>query len=74
MADAYPSKFGSDWRFGVRYGTFYHDPGSLRETDASAAWVYEVSPKKVFGFGKGEPFRQTRWRFWTRVYRKEGHP
>ena len=21
---------GSVWRFGVRYGTFYHDPGSLR--------------------------------------------
>jgi hypothetical protein len=47
----------------VRYGTFYHAPGSLRATDASAAWVYEVSPKKVFGFGKGEQFSQTRWRF-----------
>jgi hypothetical protein len=47
----------------VRDGTFYHNPGSLRETDTGAAWVYEVSPKKVFGFGKGEPFSQTRWRF-----------
>jgi len=63
VADAYLSKYGSDWRFAVRDGAFYHDPGSLREADASAAWVYEVSPKKVFGFGKGESFSQTRWRF-----------
>jgi hypothetical protein len=63
VADAYLSKYGSGWRFAVRDGAFYHDPGSLRETDTGAAWVYEVSPKKVFGFGKGEPFSQTRWRF-----------
>ena len=47
----------------MRDGAFYHDSGSLRETDAGAAWVYEVSPKKVFGFGKGAVFSQTRWRF-----------
>jgi len=41
----------------------YQDTGSLRETDTGAAWVFEVSPTKVFGFGKGEPFSQTRWRF-----------
>jgi hypothetical protein len=63
VADAYLWKYGSDWRFAVRDGAFYHDPGSLREADAGAARVYEVSPKKVFGFGKGEPFGQTRWRF-----------
>ena len=63
VADAYLSKYGSGWRFAVRYGAFYQDPGSLRETDTGAAWVYEVSPKKVFGFGKGEPFSQNRWRF-----------
>jgi nitroimidazol reductase NimA-like FMN-containing flavoprotein (pyridoxamine 5'-phosphate oxidase superfamily) len=63
VADAYLSKYGSGWRFAVREGSFYHDPGSLRETDTGAAWVYEVSPKKVFGFGKGEPFSQTRWLF-----------
>src|ERR687896_2038108 len=51
VADAYLSKYGSDWRFAVRDGTFYHDPGSLRKMDTDAAWVYEVSPKKVFGFG-----------------------
>jgi hypothetical protein len=27
------------------------------------AWVFEVAPTKVFGFGKGQPFSQTRWRF-----------
>jgi Pyridoxamine 5'-phosphate oxidase len=63
VTDAYLSKYGSDWRFAVLDGDFYHDLGSLRETDMGAAWVYEVSPKKVFGFGKGEEFSQTRWRF-----------
>ena len=37
VADAYLSKYGSDWRFAVRDGGFYHDPGSLRETDTRAA-------------------------------------
>ncbi len=63
VADAYLSKYGDDWRFAVRDGAFYHDPGSLREEDPGAAWVSEVSPKKVFGFGKGETFSQTCWRF-----------
>jgi hypothetical protein len=63
VADAYLSKYGNAWRFAVRDGALYHDPGSLWETDTGAAWVYEVSPNKVFGFGKGEPFSQTRWRF-----------
>ena len=63
VADAYLSKYGSGWRFAVRDGAFYHNPGSLWETDTGAAWVYEVSPKKVFGFGKGEPFSQARWLF-----------
>jgi hypothetical protein len=63
VADAYLSKYGSGWRFAVRDGALYHDSGSLRETDTGAVLVYEVSPKKVFSFGKGEPFSQTRWRF-----------
>ncbi len=63
VADAYLSKYGNDCRFAVRDGALYHDPGSLWETDTGAAWVYEVFPNKVFGFGKGEPFSQTRWRF-----------
>jgi hypothetical protein len=63
IADVYESKYGSDWRFTVRDGAFYHDPGSLRGTDPGEALVYEVAPSTVFGFGKGESFSQTRWRF-----------
>ena len=63
VADAYLSKYGEDWRFAVRDGAFYHDPGSLRGADPGAAWVYEVVPRKIFGFGKGATFAQTRWRF-----------
>lgn len=64
VAGAYLSKYGEDWRFGVRDGAFYHGSGSLREADYTGeAWVFEVAPEKVFGFGRGEPFSQTRWRF-----------
>ena len=63
VADTYLSKYGDDWRYAVRDGAFYHDPGSLRGEDPGAAWVYEAAPAKVFGFGKGESYSQTRWRF-----------
>ena len=63
VAGAYLSKYGDDWRYAVRDGAFYHDPGSLRREDPGAAWVYEVAPVKILGFGKGEPYSQTRWRF-----------
>ena len=55
VADAYESKYGSDWRFTVRDGAFHGEGGE--------ALVYEVVPTTAFGFGKGEPFSQTRWRF-----------
>jgi hypothetical protein len=54
IADAYESKYGSDWRFEVRDGAFFGEGGR--------ALVYEAAPSTVFGFGKGE-FSQTRWRF-----------
>ena len=63
VADAYLTKYGEEWRFVVREGAFYHDPGSSGEDDPGAAWVFEVTPERVFGFGKGESFSQTRWRF-----------
>ena len=44
-----------DWPFDVRDGAFYGDGGR--------ADVYEVKPAKVLGFGKGDPFSQTRWHF-----------
>ena len=55
IADVYESKYGSDWRFTVRDGAFHGDAGNV-------ALVYEVRPTTAFGFGKGEPFSQTRWR------------
>ena len=63
VAGAYLSKYGEDWRYAVRDGAFYHDLGTLRGEDPGAAWVYEVAPVKILGFGKGEPYSQTRWRF-----------
>ncbi|MFF5209594.1 hypothetical protein [Streptosporangium sp. NPDC000396] len=54
VADAYESKYGSDWHFEVRDGAFHGE-----EVEAL---VYEVVPVTAFGFRKGE-FSQTRWRF-----------
>ena len=59
LADAYVSKYGSDWRFGVRDGAFVHQGAH----EGSVALVYEVAPRTAFGFAKGEEFSQTRWRF-----------
>ncbi len=56
LADLYESKYGSDWRFAVRDGAFFSEGGG-------AALVFAVSPTTAFGFHKGEPFGQTRWRF-----------
>jgi hypothetical protein len=55
LAQAYVDKYGSDWRFEVRDGAFYGDGGE--------AHVFEIAPTTAFGFGKGDPFSQTRWRF-----------
>lgn len=56
IAVAYEVKYGSDWRFTVQDGAFRNQAGG-------EALVYEVAPSTVFGFGKGESFSQTRWRF-----------
>lgn len=55
LAAAWEDKYGSFWHFEVRDGYFQHGPGR--------ALVFSVAPRTVFGFGKGEPFSQTRWRF-----------
>ncbi|MET8079335.1 pyridoxamine 5'-phosphate oxidase family protein [Streptomyces sp. NPDC005303] len=55
LAAAWEAKYGDFWRFEVRDGYFHHGPGH--------AVVYAVAPRTVFGFGKGQPFSQTRWRF-----------
>jgi nitroimidazol reductase NimA-like FMN-containing flavoprotein (pyridoxamine 5'-phosphate oxidase superfamily) len=59
IAEAYVSKYGDDWRFEVRDGAFVHAGAH----EGSVALVYEVAPVTAFGFGKGEEFSQTRWRF-----------
>jgi len=55
VADRYASKYGPPFIFLVRDGAFYGDEGKTL--------VYEVTPTKAFGFGRGEAFSQTRWRF-----------
>jgi general stress protein 26 len=59
IADAYVSKYGEDWRFDVRDGAFVHTGAA----EGSVALVFEVAPRKAFGFRKGEEFSQTRWLF-----------
>jgi general stress protein 26 len=54
LANSYKSKY--DWDFTVREGALYNDQGG-------EALVYAIVPRKVLGFGKGETFSQTRWRF-----------
>ncbi len=56
IAEAYEAKYGSDWHFDVRDGNFHSE-------DGGTALVFELAPVTVFGFSKGEPFSQTRWRF-----------
>jgi hypothetical protein len=60
VADLYDSKYG--WRYIVRNGALVHAHAADQGEEA-AALVYEVAPTTAFGFGKGEPFSQTRWRF-----------
>jgi predicted pyridoxine 5'-phosphate oxidase superfamily flavin-nucleotide-binding protein len=55
LAEAWEAKYGSFWHFDVADGCFRHGAGR--------AYVFSVAPRTVFGFGKGEPFSQTRWRF-----------
>ncbi|MXM62834.1 pyridoxamine 5'-phosphate oxidase family protein [Streptomyces sp. HUCO-GS316] len=55
LAAAWEAKYGSFWHFEVRDGCFHHGAGH--------ALVFAVAPGTVFGFGKWEPFSQTRWRF-----------
>jgi nitroimidazol reductase NimA-like FMN-containing flavoprotein (pyridoxamine 5'-phosphate oxidase superfamily) len=54
LAGLWQTKF--DWPWTVRDGRFHGEEGNVAE-------VYEVKPDKVLGFGKGDTFSQTRWRF-----------
>jgi len=55
IADAFESKYGSDWHFDVEDGGFRHEPG--------VAEVYEVEPSVAYAFGRGEQFSHTRFCF-----------
>jgi general stress protein 26 len=56
LADAWVAKYGELFVFAVRDGAFWSE-------EAGKALVFEVKPEQAFGFGKGEAFSQTRWRF-----------
>ena len=55
LAASWVEKYGEDWRFEVHDGAFRGDGGT--------ALVFAVAPRTAFGFAKGAPFGQTRWRF-----------
>jgi uncharacterized pyridoxamine 5'-phosphate oxidase family protein len=55
IAARYLQKYGEAWRFEVRDGAFIGD--------GNRALVFEVAPITAFGFGKDEPFSQTKWSF-----------
>jgi nitroimidazol reductase NimA-like FMN-containing flavoprotein (pyridoxamine 5'-phosphate oxidase superfamily) len=57
LADEYVAKYDQLFRFTVRDGAFYVE-GSETEV-----LVYGLAPTTAFGFGKGDLFSQTRWRF-----------
>jgi hypothetical protein len=56
VADGYEAKYGDEWHFDVADGAF-------QGQGQTEAWVFELAPTKVLGFGKGEVFSQTRWVF-----------
>lgn len=60
IADAYIAKYGEFFRFEV-------DGSHLRLPDqpGSVVLCYRLRASKAFGFGKDDPFSQTRWRFET---------
>lgn len=60
VADAYESKYGA--RLTAPEGTWFGLGDSIRR---DAVLLYRVRASTSFGFGKGEHFSQTRWRFPT---------
>lgn len=55
LAEKYAAKYGAPFTFGVGEGVFVHDGGE--------ALVFRLDAATGFGFGKGETFSQTRYRF-----------
>jgi uncharacterized pyridoxamine 5'-phosphate oxidase family protein len=57
VADAFRAKYGPNWSFEVTAAK------EFKRANDDEALVFEVTPVRAFGFGKGEPFSQTTWRF-----------
>ena len=57
LVDAYRTKYDDFFQFRLEDGRF-GAPGAIGDN-----LVYDVRPRKAFGFTKGETFSQTRWRF-----------
>lgn len=58
LADTFESKYGR--HFTAPEGTWFGLGEAIRGANIL---VYRVAPTTIFGFGKGEQFSQTRWRF-----------
>lgn len=58
VADTYESKYGS--HFTAPDGNWFGLGDAIRRAEVL---VFRVAPETGFGFGKGETFSQTRWRF-----------
>lgn len=56
LADAYVAKYDQLFVFQVRDGGFGTEAKDL-------GLAFELRATKAFGFGKGKPFSQTRYRF-----------
>ena len=65
MVDAYKSKY--DWNFGVGDGALHligmETADKIDLSNEPPVPAFRVTPVKAFGFGRGETFTQTRWRF-----------
>lgn len=58
VAGTFESKYGP--RLTAPEGTWFGLGDAIRD---GSSLVYRVAPSTAFGFGKGEQFSQTRWRF-----------
>jgi hypothetical protein len=58
VADTFESKYGS--QFSSPDGTWAGLGDAIR---GGEVLLYRVNPSTAFGFGKGGPYSQTRWRF-----------
>jgi general stress protein 26 len=56
VSERLSAKYGPPFQLTVGDGAFVNSEGGR-------ALVYEVAPATIFGFGKGDAFSQTRWRF-----------